>query len=101
MDNLIGYQRTALADFGFPVSANGTAVTIYGYNVIPLVTGVSPDIIFQTSDGGTVVIQSNTTPDVAQTVIFAEGITFPTGCWIDTNDALNISAVTIFYQKAV
>lgn len=100
MDKLIGYQRTAIADFGFPVNANGIAVTIYGYNIIPEVTGISPDIIFQTADdAATTIIKCNTTADVPSSVIFAEGITFPSGCWIDTTDALNIVQIAVFYQK--
>jgi hypothetical protein len=100
MGQLIGFQRTAIADFGFPVSADGTAVVIYGYNIIPQVTGTSPDIIFQTADdSATTVLKCNTTADVASTVVFAEGITFPVGCWVDTSDANNVSAITVFYQK--
>ncbi len=99
MGKLIGFQRKAIADFGFPVNADGVPVVIYGYNIIPLVTGVSPDIIFQTADdSATTIIQSNTPADVAATVIFAEGITFAS-CWVDTSDANNVSAITVFYQK--
>lgn len=99
----VGFQHSPIADIGEPVHSAGTPIVLYGFNVVPEVTGTGPSVIFWEGpdDSGSIAIQDNTTADVPTTVMYPQGIVFPTGCFLDIENAVDVVQVTVFYKTIV
>lgn len=77
--------------------SSGTAVIIYGINLVSGGSGGVVALRAGTDVTGTIVIQENGTAGQGKTVSYGEnGIVFPTGCFVDID--ANVSFVTISYQ---
>lgn len=100
MDRAIAYTRIPVADLGKAIGTSGRATILYGFNVVADVTGTGPSVQFYNgvSELETLVLHYNTTADVPTTIMFPEGITFPSGCFVDVASAPNVVQITAFYE---
>lgn len=100
MEQLVGFQRSPIADIGEPVHAAGVPIILYGFNVIAAVTGTGPEVQFYNdSEGFTgLTIKVNTPADVPTTIIYPAGIVFPNGCFLDVSQGADVVQVTVFYK---
>lgn len=93
----VGFQ--VITDFSSgPVTIkNGVPITIYGINAIGN-TVSDPFIYIQDTLAQSVAhtpMTETTTANVATSVMYPYGLTFPTGCFVEGTD---VSQVTVFYK---